>query len=353
MDSLVFFTAGKLLYDAPVGFFMTDVEGQYLYVNKYLSELTGLSLEDHLGDGWIHALHPDDRDSVITDWEAASKQGHLFSKEYRYLKPNGEIKWVYTNAKIRVNDDERKLGYIGFVSDITDRKLNEILKNEFISTVSHELRTPLTSIRGALGILASQKSNRLLQQEQKLLDIALKNSNHLSNLINEILDLEKIEAGKMHFNMEHFSLQKFLHTALELNQPYADQYRVIFKLLEPIPELQLYGDQSRLIQVLTNLLSNAAKYSYPDSEVHIYIERLDSMVRIAVQDFGSGVPEEFKPRIFGKFSQADASSTRVKGGTGLGLNISRAIIMGHQGTLDFTSSNQGSIFFFDIPIGIH
>ena len=234
--------------------------------------------------------------------------------------------------------------------DITDRKNIDRMKNEFVSTVSHELRTPLTSIRGSLGLIIGGVAGELPPQAKSLIEIAYKNSERLVLLINDILDIEKIESGKMVFHFKPLGIVPLLEQAIEANRGYGMQFGVQF-VLEPSPlGIQVNGDCDRLTQVLTNLLSNAAKFSPRDSTVHISIAPHADAIRIAVRDRGPGIPEEFRSHIFQKFAQADSSDARQKGGTGLGLSISKAIIEKHGGQIGFeTEKGIGTTFYFDLP----
>ncbi|MFQ3612804.1 MAG: PAS domain S-box protein [Cyanobacteriota bacterium] len=250
--------------------------------------------------------------------------------------------------------------------DITERKKVERLKNEFVSTVSHELRTPLTSIRGALGLISGGVSGQLPPQVQSLVDIAYKNSERLVMLINDILDIEKIESGKMHFDIHPVDLMALLQQAIEANRAYAAQFEVDLRLEPevlsttgiPLTAIQVNVDPNRLMQVMNNLLSNAAKFSPPGQTVRVWAEHVQEGIRVHVRDRGPGIPEEFRSRIFQKFAQADSSDTRQKGGTGLGLSISKAIVERFGGTIGFQSNpiqealepgQQGTTFYFTLP----
>jgi PAS domain S-box-containing protein len=262
---------------------------------------------------------------------------------------NGNLFPIELNVSFMEHQGERK--YIGILRDITARKQAENMKNEFISTVSHELRTPLTSIKGALGLIRGGSAGEFPQKMNDMLSIAYNNSDRLVRLINDILDVEKIEAGKMEYRLEPIDVKELLELAIKNNESYAEVHHAKF-LLKQCPEnIRVMGDSDRLMQVLTNLLSNAAKFSPDGSDTELSMEQRDEIVRIKVSDHGSGIPVEFRGKIFGKFSQADTSNTRQIGGTGLGLNISRAIIDHHGGKIDFeTELGKGTTFYFDLPL---
>jgi PAS domain S-box-containing protein len=246
--------------------------------------------------------------------------------------------------------DERVVGYYSLVTDITELKRIDQMKSEFVSTVSHELRTPLTSIRGSLGLIAGGVAGPLPDAAQSLVDIAKNNCERLIRLINDILDSEKIESGKMTFDMRVVELKPLLEQVLAANEGYAAQHKVRLALVAPAEPLQVSIDPDRLNQVVTNLVSNAVKFSPADSTVEVRIGRAGNRVRVEVQDRGPGIPDEFRARIFQKFSQADSSDARLKGGTGLGLSIAKAIVERLDGIIGFTSKpGAGTTFYFELP----
>jgi PAS domain S-box-containing protein len=240
--------------------------------------------------------------------------------------------------------------------DVTERHRLDQLKNEFVSTVSHELRTPLTSIRGSLGLIAAGAAGALPEKARSLLEIAYKNSERLVGLVNDILDIEKIESGRMEFRHDRLEAGVLVEQAVEANQAYAAQHEVEYRITtRPDLPLPVQGDADRLIQVLTNLLSNAAKFSPAGSTIKVAVELLAGLggrqARISVRDRGAGIPEEFRSRIFQRFAQADASDVRRKGGTGLGLSIAKAIVERHGGRIGFEPAEGGGTrFWFTLPL---
>lgn len=250
---------------------------------------------------------------------------------------------------------EMRLGdrrmFTGIVRDITERVKVERMKSEFISTVSHELRTPLTSIRGSLALIVGGVVGELPAAAKPMIEIAHKNSERLILLVNDILDMEKIEEGKMEFDMQPCELMPLLVHALEGNRAYGEQFKVSYELENSLPGTTVKVDANRLMQVLANLLSNAAKFSPPGGKVTVAVMRLGSRVRVEIKDHGSGIPDEFKGRIFQKFAQADASDTKKKGGTGLGLSITKAMVEQMGGAIGFESQpNVLTTFFVEFPM---
>jgi PAS domain S-box-containing protein len=242
------------------------------------------------------------------------------------------------------------LRFVAIIRDATERKQVDQMKNEFVSTVSHELRTPLTSIAGSLGLLSGGAAGQLPERAARLIRIAHSNSERLVRLINDILDIEKIESGKMTFEMKPVALLPLLDQTVQANRAFAEGYGVELELDRMNEAAMIVADPDRLVQVVTNLVSNAVKFSPRGETVRISVHPLDRRYRISVADRGPGIPEEFRTRIFSKFAQADGSDTRQKGGTGLGLSIVREIVTRMGGTISFDSvRGEGAVFHVDLP----
>ena len=242
--------------------------------------------------------------------------------------------------------------YVGMVRNIAERKRMERMKSEFVSTVSHELRTPLTSISGALGLLAGGGLGELSKPAQQMVSIAHKNSHRLTHLINDLLDMEKIAAGMMHFEMQAQPLMPLIEQALDSHQTYGVEQQVQLMLQRgEFTDVRVRVDSQRLQQVLANLLSNAIKFSPEGGTVDISVQQMADQVRVSVVDHGPGIPDAFRAHIFEKFTQADSSDTRQKGGTGLGLAITRELVERMGGRVGFTSvEGKGASFWFELPL---
>jgi PAS domain S-box-containing protein len=242
--------------------------------------------------------------------------------------------------------------YIGvYARDISDRKRIERLKDEFVSTVSHELRTPLTSIAGSLGLLVGGATGALGEGPARLIGIAHANCQRLVRLINDILDVEKIESGKMKFDLAPLGLAQVAERSIDAVRGFADQMGVTIVLDADEDDLAIRGDLDRLVQVGANLISNAVKFSTTGDRIEVTARRWGRLARITIQDHGPGIPEEFRARMFTKFAQADSSDTRQRGGTGLGLVIAKEITERHGGRLWFESApGEGTAFHIDLPL---
>jgi signal transduction histidine kinase len=230
--------------------------------------------------------------------------------------------------------------------ELLEQKRVEQLKNDFISVISHEVRTPLTSIHGALNLLKSGLGGELDPQGQRLLDAAYRNSQRLVRLVNDLLDLQRIESGTMTFNLRPVELRSLLKQAVEASQAHAGQLGIRLVLKSAPTGARVRVDSDRMMQVMTNLLSNAAKFSPQGEAVVVDAARSNGGLRVGVTDRGPGVPVEFRDRIFQKFAQA-ASSDR--GGSGLGLSITKAIVEHMSGHVGFESEPGRTTFYFDLP----
>ena len=257
--------------------------------------------------------------------------------------------WVKSIGEAVVENDQ-VVKLIGTFQDVTQRRLMEKIQLEFISTVSHELRTPLTSIRGSLSLLASNVFGELPEKMHKLVDVAHRNSIRLVDLVNDILDMNKLAAGALKIDSKDQDLIPIIQQAIEATQAYAIQYKVRVKLDTKLSNAWVKVDQGRMIQVLVNLISNACKFSKIDGVVELKLFTLNSCYILEVVDHGIGIAHDFFPRIFAQFAQADGSNTRPQGGTGLGLNISKTLMEKMHGDIGFRSvEGEGSTFWISLP----
>lgn len=273
-----------------------------------------------------------------------------FTSELRFQHKDGHIVPMLVRGYIQRDRDGQALRLSGTGMDLTEHKRIEQMKDEFVSTVSHELRTPLTSISGALGLITGGALGPIPPKMQQMLEIAHRNSLRLGHLINDLLDMEKMAAGKMSFDMREHALPGLLEEALASNQAFAAHLGVNCVLRTP-PPAHVWVDALRLQQVLGNFMSNAIKYTPEGGSVTLHCSIHEDRVRISVSDQGPGISEDFKSRIFEKFAQADASDSRQKGGSGLGLAIAKEFIERMGGSIGFDSSpDKGTTFWCELQI---
>jgi PAS domain S-box-containing protein len=282
---------------------------------------------------------------------------YIETGERRIMGRRREVEALHKDGRrvpVDLGISELRIGsrrlFIGIVRDISERLEVERMKSGFVSTVSHELRTPLTSISGSLGLLAGGVAGELPAKAARLIDIAKLNSERLVRLINDILDLEKAEAGKLDFHLEQQRLRPIVQQAIESNRAYAHSFGAAIELDPGSEDASVLVDRDRLIQVLTNLISNAVKFSPRGGVVRVLVRREGEAARVSVMDEGPGVKPEFHGRIFQKFAQADSSDSKAKGGTGLGLSIAKTIIERLGGSIGFDREpRDGACFYVALP----
>jgi signal transduction histidine kinase len=240
---------------------------------------------------------------------------------------------------------------VALLRDISLQKRSRRMKDEFVSTVSHELRTPLTSIHGSLALLRNRALGDLSGEAAGVVELAWRNSDRLRRLIDDLLDVQKMESGRLDLRLGQFGVDSLLSAAVQSNQLYAVQYGVELQYQAMTTDVAVRVDDDRFHQVISNLLSNAIKYSPDEGRVVVNAVVRDGQVRISVQDNGRGIPDDFKSRVFETFAQADSSETRLAGGTGLGLSICKRLVTAFGGTIGFESFvGKGTTFWVDLPI---
>jgi len=296
-------------------------------------------------------FYKDSKEIFESSFKKAKSEGVSFDLELQIFLKDKNISWVRVicNAN-KINEEVTEL--IGAYQDITELKKVERLKSEFVSTVSHELRTPLTAIHGSLSIINSEFFESIENKTIiSMLDVAERNSERLLTLINDLLDMEKIESGMFDFKFTIYKLQDLIEESLIDNKAYGEKYNIPIKLVTDIPNIEINVDKGRFLQVLANLISNAAKFTKKDTSIDVSISKDKDFVIISVSDFGAGISDDFKDKLFKKFSQEDSSDTRKPGGTGLGLSISKTIVEHFGGEINYeTTLSIGSRFYFSIPI---
>ena len=330
---------------------MIDVEGRLSYANRAWCRAMEYDRQEILNgnvrlDDFISEEskeHCMESFQKVMQGEKLDRVEAVFrSKSGREIPVEGSITCKY--------EDGQPFATRGIFRDISERKEIDRMKNEFISIVSHELRTPLTAIKGSLGLLNGGVLGTLPEKATGIVRMALGNTDRLIRLINDILDIEKIEAGKQEFFFEPMDIGKLIQSTLDGLQSMAEEADVC--LACSVQPIVAEVDHDRMVQVITNLVSNAVKFSPKGAEVRVEQQILENdRLKVSVHDQGSGIPEEQKHKLFQKFQQLDSSNRRKKGGTGLGLSISKEIVEIHGGHIDVDSRpGEGSVFYFDIPL---
>ncbi|MBF2063122.1 MAG: PAS domain S-box protein [Calothrix sp. C42_A2020_038] len=344
------------LESAVEGISQLDTQGNYVKVNPAYASMIGYQPEELIGSNWQFSIHPEDREKVSAAYQRMLVNGKV-EIEARAIRKDGSIFDKQVVMVKAFNPQQQFIGHYCFMKDISDRREVERLKDEFVSVVSHELRTPLTSISGALDLLASGILQSQPQEAQRMLNIAANNTDRLVRLINDILDIERIESGKIQMTKQICNVADLMIESVEVIEEMAELAEVKISVSPLVA--QIWADGDRIIQVFTNLLSNAIKYSPPGSTVWLSAEIQENNeefspsrhILFKVQDQGRGIPADKIESIFERFQQVDASDSRQKGGTGLGLAICRSILQHHNGQIWAESIlGQGSTFFFTLPV---
>ncbi|MDQ3783723.1 MAG: PAS domain S-box protein [Actinomycetota bacterium] len=294
-------------------------------------------------------VHPDDREPLLTAFQNSLSDLSPFGVDHRVVIEAGEVRVLRSEGRVSIDDAGNPLKMTGVVQDVTQQREVEKLKDESTSMVSHELRAPLTSIRGSLGLLSGGVFGPLPEKGQRMLEIASSNAERLVRLVNDILDIERMESGSVSMSKEECEAHGLMTQASEVMQAMA-QGAGVNLIVTPV-EARLWADCDRIIQTLINLVSNAIKFSPRDGTVWMDAKVDREAVTFSVKDEGRGIPPDKLESVFGRFQQVEANDAREKGGTGLGLAISRSIVQQHGGRTWVESTlGRGSTFFFTLPV---
>ncbi|MEO8144024.1 MAG: PAS domain-containing sensor histidine kinase [Betaproteobacteria bacterium] len=338
---------------SPIAVFEFDASGNVLSVNPAAENLFGFTAAEMAGRPGTGFMFPGELENEVAGrWRVFIKDRKpVFGLRYNNVRRDGTEVNCEWNLTPLVNSDNQVVSVIIQGRDITQQLEAERMKQEFTSTLSHELRTPLTSIIGSLQLINSGVMGDIEKDTLELTTIAERNGQRLLDLINDILDVEKIESGKLTLAPEVLELGELVAESLILNRGFAERYKVKLAVTGALTQVKVTADRKRVHQIMTNLLSNAVKFSTEGSVVETTMEHVaDEMLRVSVHDNGPGIPEGFRNRIFGRFAQADMSHTRQKGGTGLGLAICKRLAELMGGNIGFTDrASGGTTFWFELP----
>ena len=336
---------------APIAVLELQPDGTIAEVNQAAEILFGYAAAELVGGPFKTLVLPQLHEEFDRTWrQLVTARESLAGLKINIPRRDGiELICEWTMTPL-VNVQREVIAVIAQGRDITAQLEAERMKKEFTSTLSHELRTPLTSIIGSLQLINSGVMGQVDKEVAELTTVAERNGQRLLDLINDILDIERIESGKLNLIPETIALDELVRESMVLNKAFGERFKVRFESHGDVPERKVRADRKRLLQVMTNLLSNAAKFSPEGGVVEISTEDAGSKVRIAVHDRGSGIPEAFRARVFGRFTQADSTTTRQKGGTGLGLAICKRLIEMMHGRIGFNDRpGGGTTFWFELP----
>jgi len=303
-----------------------------------------LPREGLVGRNLFELLPPGLAAQIRTLALAALDEGNMAILEYRIDGGSGLQDFEARCVPIGAEE------VVTVVRDITSRKASERMKDEFISTVSHELRTPLTAIKGSLGLLAGGATGSLQVDQLEMIQLAHRNVERLARLVNDLLDLQKMDSGRLSFDFRVHELGALAHLAVQAMAPFAADRSVLLRFEASSDRLPARVDADRFQQILANLLSNAIKFSPEGGAVSLTLTRKTPWARVEVRDQGPGIPETFRPRVFEKFAQADTGTMRAQGGTGLGLSIVKTLAEHMGGQVGFQSEQGCTVFFVELPL---
>jgi PAS domain S-box-containing protein len=342
-----------ILESAAEGIYGLDPHGYTLFLNPAAARMLATTPEDVIGRPFEAVLGMGAGEAGgegVNAVRATLSTGTPREVKDAHFRRADGTSFPVEYASTPIVEEGAITGAVVTFRDVTERREVERMKDEFVSVVSHELRTPLTSIRGSLGLLAAGKLGEVPEKGRRMLDIAVQNTDRLVRLINDILDIERIESGRVTMELRPTDAAELAHQAVEVMNPMAEKAGV--RLFAWADRQPLDADPDRILQVLTNLLSNAIKFSPPGGEVSVTVERQGAELRFVVADQGRGIPEDRLESIFERFQQVDSSDARDKGGTGLGLAICRSIVQQHGGRIWAQSvPGEGSTFTFTLPAG--
>jgi PAS domain S-box-containing protein len=348
---------------SPVAIYTTNKNGDCIYANEKWLEISGLTFEEALGKGWEKALHPDDKEFIFTNWYKSVESGGSWFYEYRFISKQGKVTWVEGSAKAIYNDENKVIGYLGSNVDITQRKLakqelitakekaeeSDRLKSAFLANMSHEIRTPLNAIIGFAELVADPDFP--IEQHNEFAQLISESGNNLLAIISDIMDISKIEAGQVQVKIRKLSINQLIDTLRKEFTPKAAKNGIELRLnpANPAEDIEIESDETKIKQVMTNLLNNAIKFS-EKGFIEIGIKNTPDTVQISVKDTGIGIPAAYHDKIFERFRQVETSHTRKYGGNGLGLAISKSLVEILGGTIGMESNEgKGSTFSFTLP----
>lgn len=336
----------RLVDQAGDAFFLVDLEGRVCEVNQQACDSLGFTYQELVTSSAYDLFAGLDDAFIEHAWQKVFTE-RTVTLDLVHRRKDGTTFPVEARVSLFESGDERFV--LALIRDVSERKKVERLRNEFVSTVSHELRTPLTCIHASLAVLRGEQLEPLPEASREMVDIAYKNGEQLIRLINDLLDIQKMESDMLEFRFEALPVLTLVEEAVATSSALAEREGVRLEIVGADDGAVVWADRGRLLQVVGNLLSNAIKFSGFGEIVELAVLRADGVVRVEVRDRGPGIPEDFRDKVFQKFTQADASDVRQRGGTGLGLSICQMIVERLQGRIGFESEvGAGSTFWFEL-----
>lgn len=322
-----------------------DEDGKFIACNAASFAVLGIESKDILGVRYVSLIDKDDVHRLLATVEALMKGGESQPFEVRMVKANGES--IDTLWTAYWSSFDKSLFCV--IHDDSERKQAERMKQEVVAMITHDLRTPVATLRNVLEMLQADMFGKLDERGKNMLRVADTSTAQMLSLINDLLDIEKIKAGMLELSLSDVELDALLEATCNALKPAAEERRI--KLAVKSEHLVVMGDDERLVRVITNLVANALKFSTDGTVISVFADRLEGFAKISVKDQGRGIPKDLLPTIFDRFTQVKASDARLKGGSGLGLSICKALVELHGGQIAAESvENEGSTFSFTVPL---
>jgi PAS domain S-box-containing protein len=339
-----------LVEEAPMLVWRTNREGGCDFVNKQWMEFTGTTIVQAHGDAWLDSIHDLDRGVFRDMYTTALRKHHTFETEFRLCRYDGVYHWMVTHATPFFDENSEFAGYIGTCTDITERKRQEQIKDDFLALASHELKTPLAALIGYIHLLKRWSTKHQIDSRiEQALTAMSSESEQLDRLITDLLDVSRIQTGRLHMHLHPLNLAVLLERIVDSIQIVFPEHVFVREISDQVPLVK--GDTQRLEQVIMNLCTNAAKYSSPSSRINVQLRMADRAVELIVHDRGLGIPPADLPYIFDRFYQVQRPIRESRPGLGLGLFITHEIVRQHGGTIHVDSvENHGSTFTVRLPI---
>lgn len=324
-------------------------DGHLNYFNRSVYAYSGLSEQEVQEKGWLQIVHPDEQEANVTSWTEAISNGTDFLFEHRFMRHDGVYRWQLSRAVPLRDGDGNVIMWVGTSTDIQDIKQQDQLKDDFIGMASHEFRDPISALRGYVDFLSEEYANgsdETLQQALKAMD---RQTTHLTQLVNGLLDLSKMKAGMVALDRTHFCLNDLVRQIVEEQALISARVKFVY---EPSPEAMVNADKQRITQVLQNLLSNAVKYAPGGDRVVVTSKCMNNLVVVSIMDKGIGISPDDQSKVFSKFYRVSGKDQHTFTGFGIGLSLSADIVELHQGEIGVKSElGKGSTFWFSLPIG--
>lgn len=337
-----------LANSVPTVVWTSTPDGMLDFINQRWYDTSARSIEETLGIRWAETVHPDDRARAWAAWSASLESGEPYEVEFRVIDRHGDYRWYLVRALPLIDENGTIVKWYGTNTDVQEQKELQRQKDNFLAVASHELKTPVTSIKAYAQVMQTLFDKAGDDRNAAMISKLVNQVNRLNNLIGDLLDVTKINTGRLEFNPTEFDFNELLDEIVEGVQHTSHRHRIVCRAGF---KRTILGDKERIGQVITNLLTNALKYSPEANEVIVYTSEKNHTVRLCVQDFGIGISAEMKDKVFEQFYRISGEKQRTIPGLGLGLYISAEIVK-HLGGKIWVNSveGEGSTFCFEIPV---